>query len=103
MVTLWFKAKPYGYGWYPASIEGWLITAAYVAAVFLPSFMLWMIDFQELTGIAFTVVFAPYVLAITLLLAWICTKKGEKLGWRWGKRPTSTSTARTGVRPPIIP
>ena len=37
---LWFKAKNYGWGWYPASREGWLVTGAYLLIVIGSSILL---------------------------------------------------------------
>ena len=33
MTRLWFRAKRYGWGWTPASVEGWLVMAAFMVAV----------------------------------------------------------------------
>lgn len=30
---IWFKRKRFGWGWYPASWEGWLVTVVYIALV----------------------------------------------------------------------
>ena len=30
MTQLWFKAKKYGYGWYPATWQGWLVILVYL-------------------------------------------------------------------------
>jgi hypothetical protein len=30
---LWFKAKNYGWGWYPITWQGWLITGLYAFGV----------------------------------------------------------------------
>ena len=31
--TIWFKAKEYGWGWYPFTWEGWTVTGVYVALI----------------------------------------------------------------------
>ena len=33
MKQLWFKAKTYGYGWYPVTWQGWLVILIYVLGV----------------------------------------------------------------------
>ena len=33
MIKLWFRSRRYGWGWEPASIEGWLVLLAFIAAV----------------------------------------------------------------------
>ncbi|MEX0910375.1 MAG: hypothetical protein WDZ73_01320 [Candidatus Paceibacterota bacterium] len=30
---IWFKRKLYGWGWYPASREGWLVTVVYMTII----------------------------------------------------------------------
>lgn len=31
----WFKAKPFGWGWTPATWQGWLIMVLYIALIVL--------------------------------------------------------------------
>ncbi len=33
--TYWFARKTFGWGWTPASWQGWLVTACFLAIVFL--------------------------------------------------------------------
>lgn len=74
----WFKRKLYGYGWVPATKQGWSILAVYVLFVL---------------GLAITgeninnesVVILPIVGATLLFLA-ITIKTGEPIKWQWGKR-----------------
>lgn len=80
---MWFKAKPYGYGWAPASVEGWLVLILYVWSnvnLFI------MIDWRSHSISDTLINFAPVFLAETLLLYTICVWRGEKPKWRWGKR-----------------
>lgn len=71
----WFKAKLYGWGWYPASWQGWIITGLYVGVVFLL-----VVHFEE--NIA---PFLAWATVATGIFALISYKKGEKPHWRWGK------------------
>ena len=65
----WFRAKRYGYGWgLPSAWQGWLVLAAYVAAVLAPAVLLP----ERYVGW----VLAAVVLA-TPGLVWVCWKKGE--------------------------
>lgn len=78
---LWFKAKRYGYGWYPVSCEGWTVTVLCIYAILKGTWYLgptWSLK-TDLFYI-FTRVFIP---VICLLV--ICYAKGEKPRWRWGK------------------
>ena len=70
MSKLWFKNKTYGYGWVPASWEGWVILIIYI--VLLTGFI---INFDS-NGVV------PAVI-LTIILLLICYKKGETLEWRW--------------------
>ncbi len=80
---LWFKAKNYGWGWYPASREGWFVMLWYITALLV---ILRKINSDSRpandTIIAVTVSF----LAVTAILIFICYKTGEKPEWRWGKK-----------------
>ncbi len=79
--TLWFRAKRYGYGWYPVTWQGWAIIALYVVGLlgsvytFNPSF-----EHQDTVPVGFLV----QVVVLTIFLISICAAKGEKAKWRWG-------------------
>jgi len=75
MDNLWFRAKNYGWGWYPCAWQGWLILLAW-AILFV--FALLSFDHEWLKNLL-------VIFIITGLLIWICYKKGEKPRWRWGK------------------
>ncbi len=80
---LWFKAKRYGWGWYPASKEGWFVLLIYVllfaAAEII--FVRRVVPSHSSSGL---ICYAIFVVSITALLIWISWKKGEKPHWRWG-------------------
>ncbi|MDB5194652.1 MAG: hypothetical protein JWN50_666 [Parcubacteria group bacterium] len=78
---LWFRAKLYGWGWYPISWEGWLITIIYVLG--LVNFAL-QAD-GEHSGSDFLIHFALRFIPLTILFLIICYGKGERPRWRWGK------------------
>jgi uncharacterized membrane protein YhaH (DUF805 family) len=71
---LWFRAKRYGWGWYPISWEGWLTLLIWVI---LFTFGIIKMDHEWLKNVIFIIIF-------TAILIYICYKKGEKPGWRWG-------------------
>ncbi len=84
MSKLWFKAKEYGYGWYPVSIEGWMVLLIYVG------FNVWnalRIDEYSHSVSDTLINFVPQVLISTIILIAICVKKGEPARWRWGGKP----------------
>lgn len=79
--NLWFKAKNYGWGWYPSSWQGWVTLLSYFA------FLLYrgketshMFD----TAQSFAFRYSFETVFATILLIAICFLKGEKPEWRWG-------------------
>ena len=72
---LWFKAKCYGWGWYPSTWEGALVIILWMI---LFIFSIKTLDHEWLKNIIVSTI-------LVIILLWICYKKGEKPGWRWGK------------------
>lgn len=77
----WFRAKSFGWGWTPATWQGWLILAG------------WCVTFTSIvvatvataTGTMLFGVMIALSLASTLILAAICYRTGEPPRWRWGR------------------
>ncbi len=81
MKKLWFKAKNYGWGWYPSSWQGWLVIVAYTAAL---TTLFRDVDARSHSGSdTLYGMFIPAV-ALTAALLVICWCTGEKPEWRWG-------------------
>lgn len=80
--TLWFKAKTYGWGWYPSTWQGWLITFAY--ALIAVALGLTIDENSPPQEVAF-MFFLPLLILSTglVVIAW---KTGEKPEWRWGNK-----------------
>ena len=76
----WFKAKLYGWGWDPATWQGWVVLLIYVALVVLFAFTI--DENSPPREIAFTFILPTILLTATLIR--ICYKKGEKPRWQWG-------------------
>lgn len=76
--NIWFKAKEYGWGWYPINWEGWTVVLSYVLLIFTSSIMF----VQETVGIQFPMA----VVILSLILLIVSYLKGEKPSWRWGKK-----------------
>lgn len=72
---LWFKAKCFGWGWYPCSWQGWLVLLLWAI---LFAFSVAKMDHEWLKNLLF-------IFLMTGILIWICFKKGEKPGWHWGR------------------
>ena len=77
----WFRAKRYGWGWYPSSWQGWVVTLVFVLVVYLTRMGLSALDVSpgELEILFFTT-----MLGHVLVLVGICYWKGERARWRWG-------------------
>lgn len=80
----WFKRKIWGWGWVPATWQGWLVTLLYVVLV---SFL--MLTREEAipgnpdSGSNFLVFGLP-ILVLTIIFIGIAYTKGEKPKWQWG-------------------
>lgn len=81
---LWFKRKLYGWGWTPVTWQGWLVVLVYIVLIIaLVSMREEAIPGNPDSGSSFLVLGGP-VIVLTLLLIFICYKKGEKPRWNWG-------------------
>ncbi len=85
MTKLWFRAKQYGYGWYPASREGWMVLLWYIILLLAPLSLVSAYSKNALADSTVALWYSPYVILLTVLLIWICVKTGEKARWRGGK------------------
>lgn len=77
----WFKAKIYGWGWTPATCQGWVVTGVYIILAILISSS--VNDTTPEQDIILRVVLP--MLLLTSLLIFIAYRKGEKPHWQWGK------------------
>ena len=77
---IWFKAKSFGYGWYPSTWQGWLVVSAYL--LILSAYVYWSIASVKTFNVW---LYLGGVAALTSILIFICRKKGEPAHWRWGK------------------
>lgn len=78
---IWFKAKRYGYGWYPSTWQGCFILLAWVALLALNAWRLMSVDPQLRThGLEFGL----ETVLMAAVLVYICYKTGEPARWRWG-------------------
>ena len=77
MKKLWFKRKRFGWGWYPSTWEGWLVTGGYLVLVLLIASM------AKRTYHAWTILLP--VLFLTVILIAVAYYKGETPRWQWGR------------------
>lgn len=78
---LWFKRKRYGWGWYPATWQGWLVVVVYIGAMI--GFALTIDENSTSREIIFTFILPLVLLTITLIR--ICYARGETPRWQWGE------------------
>lgn len=81
----WFRAKTYGYGWYPASWQGALVLALYVLVGIKSVFL---ITAPTHAGGETLLLGIGIVILATAILLIICFRKGEPAKWRWGNKDT---------------
>jgi uncharacterized membrane protein YraQ (UPF0718 family) len=80
MKRYWFRAKKYGYGWEPATWEGWLVMALFFAgAIYIGIHAERAFE----NGRMLEDFAVPLVVLVGLLLA-ICWRTGEKPRFQWG-------------------
>ena len=72
---IWFRAKHYGWGWYPCTLEGWAVLLVWILLFF---FFMKILCHEWLENVIVVIIFVG-------ILVWVSYKKGEKPGWRWGK------------------
>jgi hypothetical protein len=78
----WFKRKLYGWGWTPATIEGWAITLLFLAYIIIET-LLYSLDPVPTPNTMNSYIIRMIIAVILLIL--ICYTKGEKPRWSWGK------------------
>jgi len=76
----WFRRKVFGWGWTPATWQGWLVTAVFVAL--LLAFALTIDENSSGREIVFT--FLLPIVLLTVAMIRIAYRKGEKPKWQWG-------------------
>ncbi len=76
----WFKRKLYGWGWTPATWQGWSIIFLYLVLVILLALT---ID-KNSPGKEVMFTFVLPVVLLTIALIRVCYRKGEKPKWQWG-------------------
>jgi energy-coupling factor transporter transmembrane protein EcfT len=80
--NLWFKRKLYGWGWTPVRWQGWAVVFGYTLVVFGIVFLFGQQEYLSTLAIFFKIILP--ILISTILLFWICYKKGERPRWQWG-------------------
>ena len=77
----WFKRKLYGWGWTPATWQGWVVLIFFLALTVLNAVRL---DSDSHSASDALINFVPETFVLVLLLIAVCWKTGEKPRWQWG-------------------
>ena len=77
----WFKRKLYGWGWTPATWQGWLVLLVFLVLVTLHASR---VDSNSPSVSDTLINFIPQTIILVALLIYICWETGEKPRWQWG-------------------
>ena len=80
---IWFKRKRYGWGWYPATKEGWGVLFLWLTAFISNEYYFLQGEAENNAQVA---KFLGITILITMGLIAISYLKGEKPKWQWGER-----------------
>ena len=81
--TIWFVAKRYGWGWTPATWQGWLVVGVW-SAVFTGSIVGIQLVLGDSPSGTFWSLAVGFVLTGILLI--ITYRTGELPAWHWGNK-----------------
>ena len=77
----WFRAKSFGWGWYPCTWQGWAVLVMYVFSM-ISNFV--FVDHYVHSASDFLIQFFPQTYILTVFLIIVCYATGEKPSWHWG-------------------
>lgn len=77
----WFKAKPYGWGWTPATWQGWVTIIIFVILLIANAYRLEAFS-DEVPH--FIERFILQTIILTGILLGVCYLTGEPPRWQWG-------------------
>lgn len=76
----WFKRKLYGWGWTPATSEGWSVIIVSLALIV---FLAWRAERLVIAGMdVLWQLLLPIGIVVSILIV-ICYKTGESPRWQW--------------------
>ena len=84
MDHLWFRAKSYGWGWTPVSVEGWLVLGLFLVGVGIDVAVLIYRQQHGSDPRRAMISFLVWLGILVAALIAICFMTGERPRWRWG-------------------
>jgi uncharacterized membrane protein len=84
MTKVWFKARTYGWGLTPASIEGWIVVGIFLALIFAGIAVFLHEIHAGVDAQLALILFALWVALLIGIFIWIALATGERPRWRWG-------------------
>ena len=84
--TYWFVRKSYGWGWTPATREGWFVVLAHIVLLLVWAQVLLKGHTNEQWSVAYFVIAVFAQTGVLVLIAW---RTGEPPAWRWGRKKDS--------------
>jgi tagatose-1,6-bisphosphate aldolase len=86
MKQLWFKRKAYGWGWTPATWQGWVVVGGFLLILAANTYRLKSLGLDENT---FAIHFATQTIIFAIILIVISYLTGESPCWQWGNTATT--------------
>jgi hypothetical protein len=84
MTKLWFKARSFGWGWTPVSVEGWIVVGVFLVLVLAGTLVyVHQIHTGANPGLA-NLLFVLWLALLSGALIAIGYATGEPPRWRWG-------------------
>lgn len=81
----WFKRRRYGWGWFPASWQGWAVFTVFIGVLVVSGLVLLPgAPRNQLTNNV--LMFLAIMFTTVLVLIAVALVKGPKPHWRWGKK-----------------
>lgn len=80
---IWFKRRRYGWGWEPATREGWIVLGVWLVAIVVGGLSIIAISGEDHPART-AVWWVAYVLLATAALIGVCAATGPWPRWRWG-------------------
>lgn len=78
----WFKRKLYGWGWTPATWQGWSITLLVIVAILVNALRFGNAELSDAVAVK-QILIPTFVMVFFLIM--VSYWKGEKPRWTWGR------------------